>query len=149
MNGQEFFNSLNRNLSAIPVLPKIERFYREIAESFNEVPIIDYYCEVESEKIEVKGTLDIMFFDSKMIHRIVINKASIDFNSFPIKSIYSVNIYAANNQTKPFDINPPSIDEVKLTILINSQEQEMFNYIANAEKFSDFLRIKNNLLTNI
>ena len=149
MNGQEFFNSLNRNFIAIPVLPKIERFYREISELFCEIPIIDYYCEVESEKIEVKGTLDIMFFDSKMIHRIVINKASIDYNSFPIKSIYSVNIYAANNQIKPFDAKPPSIDEVKLTILINGQEHVMFNYIANAEKFSDFLRIKNNLLTNI
>jgi hypothetical protein len=149
MNGQEFFDSLNRNLSVIPVLPKIKRFYTEIAETFNEVTIIDYYCEVESEKIEVKGTLDIMFFDSQTIHRIVINKASIDFNSFPRKSIYSVNIFAANSQTKPFDINTPSVDEVKLTILINSQEQVMFNYIANAEKFSDFLRIKNNLLTNI
>jgi hypothetical protein len=90
-----------------------------------------------------------LFFDSKMIHRIVVNKASIDYNSFPIKSIYSVNIYAANNQTKPFDIKPPSINEVKLTVLINGQEQVMFNYIANAEKFSDFLRIKNNLLTHI
>ena len=149
MNGQEFFNSLNRNFNAIQVLPKIERFYREITESFNEVPIIDYYCEVESEKIEVKGTLDIMFFDFKMIHRIVVNKASIDYNSFPIKSIYSVNIYAANNQIKPFDAKPPSIDEVRLTILINGHEQVVFNYIANAEKFSDFLRIKNNLLTHI
>jgi len=149
MNGQEFFNSLNRNFNAILVLPKIERFYREITESFNEVPIIDYYCEVESEKIEVKGTLDIMFFDIKMIHRIVINKSSIDYNSFPMKSIYSVNIYAANNQIKPFDPKPPGIDEVRLTILINGHEQVVFNYIANAEKFSDFLRIKNNLLTHI
>ena len=149
MNGQEFFNSLNRNFNAIQVLPKIERFYREITESFNEVPIIDYYCEVESEKIEVKGTLDILFFDFKMIHRIVVNKSSIDYNSFPIKSIYSVNIYAANNQIKPFDAKPPSIDEVRLTILINGHEQVVFNYIANAEKFSDFLRIRNNLLTHI
>ena len=149
MNGQEFFNSLNRNFNAILVLPKIERFYREITESFNEVPIIDYYCEVESEKIEVKGTLDIMFFDIKMIHRIVINKSSIDYNSFPMKSIYSVNIYAANSQIKPFDPKPPGIDEVRLTILINGHEQVVFNYIANAEKFSDFLRIKNNLLTHI
>jgi len=149
MNGQEFFNSLNRNFNAILVLPKIERFYREITESFNEVPIIDYYCEVESEKIEVKGTLDIMFFDFKMIHRIVVNKSSIEFNSFPMKSIYSVNIYAANNQIKPFDPKPPGIDEVRLTILINGHEQVVFNYIANAEKFSDFLRIKNNLLTHI
>jgi hypothetical protein len=149
MNGQEFFNSLNRNFNAILVLPKIERFYREITESFNEVPIIDYYCEVESEKIEVKGTLDIMFFDFKMIHRIVVNKSSIDYNSFPVKSIYSVNIYAANNQIKTFDAKPPSIDEVRLTILINGHEQVVFNYIANAEKFSDFLRIKNNLLMHI
>jgi len=149
MNGKEFFDSLNRNLSAVTILPKIERFYREIAESFEEVPIIDYYCEVESEKIEVKGTLDIMFFDFKMIHRIVVNKSSIDYNSFPIKSIYSVNIYAANNQIKPFDAKPPSIDEVRLTILINGHEQVVFNYIANSEKFSDFLRIKNNLLTHI
>jgi len=149
MNGQEFFNSLNRNFNAILVLPKIERFYREITESFNEVPIIDYYCEVESEKIEVKGTLDIMFFDIKMIHRIVINKSSIEYNSFPVKSIYSVNIYAANNQIKPYDAKPPGIDEVRLTILINGHEQVVFNYIANAEKFSDFLRIKNNLLTHI
>ena len=149
MNGQEFFNSLNRNFNVILVLPKIERFYREITELFNEVTIIDYYCEVESEKIEVKGAIDIMFFDSKMIHRIVVNKASIDYNSFTIKSIYSVNIYAANDQIKPFDSKPPNIDEVKLTILINGQEQVMFNYIANAEKFSDFLRIKGNLLAHI
>jgi hypothetical protein len=149
MKGQEFFHNLYRNLSAIPVLPNIEKFYREIAASFKEVPIIDSYCEVESEKIEVKGTLDIMFFDSKMIHRIVVNKTSIDYNSFPIKSIYSVNVYGTNNQIRPMDVKPPSIDEVKLTILINGKEQIMFNYIADSEKFSDFLRIKNNLLTNI
>jgi len=149
MKGQEFFHNLYRNLSAIPVLPNIEKYYREIAASFKEESIVDSYCEVESEKIEVKGTLDIMFYDPKMIHRIVINKASIDFNSFPIKSIYSVNLSAANNQINPMDTKPPSTDEVKLTILINGQEQVMFNYIANAGKFSDFLRIKNNLLTLI
>lgn len=149
MKGQEFFDKLNRSLSAIPVLPNVEKFYREIAASFKEVTIINYYCEVESEKIEVKGTLDIMFFDSKMIHRIVINKVSIDYYSFSLRSIYSVNVYATNNQIKPVDVEPPSINEVKLTILIKGQEQVMFNYIANAEKFSDFLRIKNNLLTHI
>lgn len=149
MKGQEFFDKLNRNLSAIPLLPNLEKFYREIVASFKEVTIINYYCEVESEKIEVKGTLDILFFDNKMIHRIVVNKTSIDYNSFLIKSIYSVNVYAANNQIKPTDVKPPSIDEVKLTILINGQEQVMFSYVADTGKFSDFLRIKDNLLALI
>jgi hypothetical protein len=149
MKGQEFFDKLNRNLSVIHLLPNVEKFYREIAASFKEVSIINYYCEVESEKIEVKGTLDILFFDSKMIHRIVVNKTSIDYNSFPIKSVNSVNIYAANNQLIPTDIKPPGINEVKLTILIKGQEQVMFNYIADTGKFSEFLRIKDNLLALI
>ena len=147
MNGQEFFDNLNANFSAISALPNIVKFYQEIAESFKEVSIIDSYCEVESEKIEIKGALDIMFFDFKMIHRIVVTKTSIDYNSFPIRSINSVNVYAANDKINPFDKKPPSIDEVKLTIIFNGQEEVMFYYIAVTGKFSEFLRIKNNLLT--
>ena len=146
MTGETLFDSFSVFYSMIRPYVKIDEFFMEIRKSIKDVGIIDSFSQLKKDDKGSGLAFEVMFFDDKVIHDLKFTSTSINFSAVPIKNIDSINIQVFNDQSIYARPDSATIDKLELTIVISGKEPMKLIYSTDTNRFSEFIRIKKNLL---
>jgi hypothetical protein len=150
VEGNEFIGELQKRITEVYTLPKIMTFYGPLKKSLQNCKIIDYYIKTQKSYLSASGSiLESLFFDTKLIHWLVFDSASIKHSIFPIKEINSVYFSIINDQKTLDENDKPTNDELQLIVTFSGPEQNKICITSDTSNFFELLHIKNNLVTQI
>jgi len=136
MERQDFFR-INVKCS-VALSPAIEKYFTEYTDSI-ENPNTNFLFEKKS-----KTEYEVLFFDDKFLHKIVLTFESIKISVVPIKNINSIEIetksglqYQKGNNTK--------VENYKLEVRLNNQQTLSLPGNDSKISFSEIIELKNKI----
>lgn len=146
MNGKAFFDDVEIELSRIGITQQNFSLYQQLRISLADFSIIDFFGQIKKNDKGEGLALEMMFFDKKVIHDIVITRTTLDFITVPLNKIKLVYLESSYDEEVK-DNNATNRDKVRLSISYGG-ELKLF-YTATTKRFKDLLRIKQNLIQTI
>jgi hypothetical protein len=145
MKGKDLLIQLRANLPRIGASEKNLQFYNEITETLNNFEILDSFHQLKKNDKGSGLALEVMMFNNELLHDIVITKTEIDFISVKTNCVNMAFIETSFGETRNENEEISIIDNLKLTISYGG-DMRTLGYNAEVKKFTEFIRIKNNLL---
>jgi len=149
MTGQELLANLYPTLLRIAPSDKNVELYREIQDSLSRFEIVDSFSQLRRSTTAEGLSLEILLFNDKKVHDIVISRTTISFISVITKSINMAFIQTSYGHITNATGQSTLIDSLNLTISYGDDKPRTLIYATEVKRFSDINRIQNNLLNLI
>jgi hypothetical protein len=121
---------------SVPLSPAIEKYFTEYKDSI-EKPNTKFFYAKES-----KTESEVLFFDDRFLHRIILTFDSIKTSSIPIKNIYSIEI-ETKSSLKFQKSNIYEVENCMFSVILNNQQS--FSLMAVEKSFSEIIELKNRI----
>lgn len=145
MTGKELLDKFLPNLLRIGPSEKNLELYQETKEMFRDFQVVDYFQQIKKNERGDGLALEMMLFDKEFVHDIVITRTTIDHITVLTNSITTAFIRTSFGESKNEKGEISNMDILTFTISIGGDLRAL-SYISDTKKFTEFQRIKTNLL---
>jgi hypothetical protein len=149
MEVNKFVTDLTEQHPQTILMPSLLDSYFKLLESLKKLEVIDYFMQLKIIEASKNLTFECLFFDNRLIHLLNIESMSIQCSTFPINTITAVYLTINSDQQTRLNIDKPTGKELQLRIKFSLNENDDIGFSTDNSKFSELLRIKDNLTDKI
>lgn len=139
-----WLKELKQNLLRINPSEINLKYYDHITESLSDFNSIDKFYQIRKDTEDEGLAFEVMLFDNKIIHDIVITKTNVNYNSVAINKINMAYLEVKYSEESDENGLQKIIDKLKFTISFGAEGE--LSYETSTKKFEELLTIKSNLL---
>lgn len=148
MNGQKLLEDLIPSLLRIGPSKQNQIFFKEIQKSLQSNEFIDFFHQLKKNEKGEGLAFEVMMFDKRTIHDIVITKTNIDYITVLMKTVNKIDIEATFDEVKNESGEVSLVDKLKLSISYGS-DLGVLGYLTDTKRFPEINRIKDKLINTI
>jgi hypothetical protein len=146
MVASELFNQYLKNFLLINPTDKNRDLYIDIKDSYKNFEIIDHFSQLKNNAQKPGLAFELMFFNSKYIIDFGFTSQTMNYSVLPCREIKRI-FLGANYNNPGFNLPGfPVTDYLTLRIFYGDEAANCFFYETEMKRFSELLKVKNNLL---